>query len=99
MPRKKNPVTVKFQKIIADKEVVRPTYKHPMMVPRKMPDLVVFLDKPENKGRSTTELIKEFRETCGHDLKEIAFLIKEGRRHTYQVCQICNLFVTANKAY
>jgi len=91
---KKNPVSTSFQKVVA-----RPPYKHPMLKPREMGPLLNYMKEHEGEGKTTEELILEFREECGHDFREIAFLIKNGRRHTYQTCRLCHVFETASRSY
>jgi hypothetical protein len=61
--------------------------------PVKVTPLVEFMIENEEQGKTSRELIEEFRKTCGHDYKEIAYLVIEGKRHTYQGCAICGNFI------
>jgi hypothetical protein len=59
-------------------------------------ELVEFL--MANEDRPTREVVTEFRELCPHNFIEIAHLVKENRRTTYQTCRRCGLFATNRKA-
>jgi hypothetical protein len=68
------------------------------MRPVKMTPLIEYMTEHQHDGKTSRELISEFRETCGHDFREIAYLAIEGSRTTYQVCQTCGLFVKGKGA-
>jgi hypothetical protein len=68
-----------------------------MVKPVKRTPLIEFLMENESSEKTTRELVAEFRETCGHSYREIAYIYREGTRTTYQVCQICGQFVKGKK--
>jgi hypothetical protein len=59
-------------------------------------ELVEFL--MANEDRPTREVVAEFREQCPHNFVEIANVVKNNRRHTYQTCRRCGQFATSGKA-
>jgi hypothetical protein len=77
--------------------VKKPVTSRITMRPVKTTPLVEYMTAHEGEGKTSRELILEFREQCGHDFKEIAYLVIDGTRMTYQGCQICGLFVKARK--
>lgn len=68
------------------------------MRPVKMTPLIEYMTEHQHDGKTSRELILEFREICGHDFREIAYRVIEGNRTTYQACQICGLFIKGKGA-
>jgi hypothetical protein len=65
--------------------------------PVKRSPLIQFMIEHEKSGKTTAELYEEFRKDCGHDFREVATLVIGTNRTTYQVCNICGVFVKGKR--
>lgn len=63
-----------------------------------MTPLIEYMTEHQHGGKTSRQLISDFREICGHDFREIAYLVIEGSRTTYQACQTCGLFAKGKGA-
>lgn len=63
-----------------------------------MTPLIEYMTEHQHDGKTSRELILEFREICGHDFREIAYLAVEGSRTTYQACWTCGAFAKGKGA-
>jgi hypothetical protein len=101
MPKKKNDGKYRI-KPRASAEQIKKT-RRKSVIPKvvmskvKTTPLVEFLIEHEKSGKTSRELVEEFRETCGHDFREVATHIVEGSRTTYQVCNTCGIFVKGKR--
>jgi hypothetical protein len=95
MPRKRNSKPkISYRKV--NKITVSKHYRNPVVKVLQVSPLLKFLIDHESEG-TTEELMKRFREDCGHSLEEVASLRNGQVRITFNVCKVCNVIVKGKK--